>query len=348
MDNVPASMDNNVVSMQQIAFYKDISRSFETEINGVKYTVIFDISDPTFSDIKIVDGDGKYVNKPEIFSKVLSRYFSDVNEKLCIAGVYDSIQRTKGIELVECCKPLISEYKSLATRAVELGYEDSSEDVKDAEFKVGNGDLTNFSLLNVTVPQFSEIKQNSYSDRCAECQGSYGICHETEIVTKTQLFEGDGFEEGGSSESRRIYVFHEVPEPITTSKNAGKQKSILVNLMRMVASICTRYVSIMKGVESIDESNKILYETLDYLNALVENKREQVGLQTEQNDVRDERRRIDEERRQLDEKRRQLEEELAKLNSYDNKLVENDDVLMNKDNELTSKLDVLRSNIKAR
>lgn len=122
MDNVPASMDNNVVSMQQIAFYKDISRSFETEINGVKYTVIFDVSDPTFSDIKVVGGDGKYVNKPEIFSKVLSRYFSDVNEKLCIAGVYDSIQRTKGIELVEYCKPLISEYKSLAVRAVELGY----------------------------------------------------------------------------------------------------------------------------------------------------------------------------------------------------------------------------------
>ena len=93
MDNVPASMDNNVVSMQQIAFYKDISRSFETEINGVKYTVIFDISDPTFSDIKVVDSDGRYVNKPEIFSKVLSRYFSDVNEKLCIAGIYDSIQR---------------------------------------------------------------------------------------------------------------------------------------------------------------------------------------------------------------------------------------------------------------
>lgn len=348
MNSVPANTADNVVSIQQIAFYKDISTSFETEENGSKYTVKLNVTDPTFSDIKVVDGDGKYVNKPEIFSKVLSRYFSDVNEKLCIAGVYDSIQRTKGIELVECCKPLISEYKSLAARAVELGYEDSSEDIKDAEFKVGNGDLTNFSLSNVTVPQFSEIKQNSYSDRCTECQGSYGMCHETETFAKTQLFEGDGFEEGGSAESRRIYVFHEVPEPILTSEDGKKQKSMLVNLIRMVASICTKYVSIMKDVESIDESNRILYETLDYLNALVENKREQVGLQTEQNDVRDERRRIDEERRQLDEKRRQLEEELAKLNSYDNKLVENDDVLMNKDNELTSRLDVLRSNIKAR
>ena len=149
MDNVPVNTADNVVSIQQIAFYKDISTSFETEENGSKYTVKFNVTDPTFSDIKVVDNDGKYVNRPEIFAKVLSRYFSDVNEKLCIAGVYDSIQRTKGIELVECCKPLISEYKSLAARAVELGYEDSSEDVKDAEFNVENGDLTNFSLLNV-------------------------------------------------------------------------------------------------------------------------------------------------------------------------------------------------------
>ena len=133
-----------------------------------------------------------------------------------------------------------------------------------------------------------------------------------------------------------------------TSEDGKKQKSMLVNLMRMVASICTRYVSIMKDVESMDESNKILYETLDYLNALVENKREQVGLQVEQSDVKEGRRQISEERRQLDEKRRQLEEELAKLNSYDSELVKNDDVLMDKDNELTSRLDVLRNNIKAR
>ena len=348
MDNVLVNTADNVVPIQQIAFYKDISTSFETEENGIKYTVNFDVTDPTFSDIKVVDNDGKYVNRPEIFSKVLSRYFSDVNEKLCIAGVYDSIQRTKGIELVECCKPLISEYKSLAARAVELGYEDSSEDVKDAEFQVENGDLTNFSLLNVTVPQFSEIKQNSYSGRCQECQGSYGMCHETETVAKTQLFEGDGFNEGGSSESKRIYVFHEVPEPILTSEDGKKQKSMLINLMRMIASVCTRYVSTMKGIKNIDESNSVLREALDYLNVLVENKREQVGLQAEQNGVRDERRQIDEERRQISERRKKLEEELAKLNSHDSELVENDGALMSKDSELTKKLDILKNNIKAR
>ena len=68
-----------------------------------------------------------------------------------------------------------------------MGYEDSSEDAKDAEFKVGNGDLTNFSLLNVTVPQFSEIKPNSYSDRCPECQCLSGACYETGTVTKIQF-----------------------------------------------------------------------------------------------------------------------------------------------------------------
>lgn len=149
MDNVPVNKSDNVVSIQQIAFYKDISTSFETEENGSKYTVKFNVTDPTFSDIKVVDNDGRYVNKPETFSKVLSRYFSDVNEKLFIAGAYNSIHKAKGIELVECCKPLISEYKSLVVRAVELEYEDYSEDIKDTEFKVANGDLANFSLLNV-------------------------------------------------------------------------------------------------------------------------------------------------------------------------------------------------------
>ena len=131
------------------------------------------------------------------------------------------------------------------------------------------------------------------------------------------------------------------------SEDEKMQKSMLVNLMRMVASIYTRYFSIMKGVEDIDESNKILYETLNYLNALVENKREQVGLQVEQSGVKEGRRQIREERRQINERRRQLEVELARLNSYDNEFIKNDNVLMNKDNELTNRLDVLRSKIKA-
>ena len=39
MDNVPVNTADNVVSIQQIAFYKDISPSFEIEEYGVKYTI---------------------------------------------------------------------------------------------------------------------------------------------------------------------------------------------------------------------------------------------------------------------------------------------------------------------
>ena len=46
---------------------------------------------------------------------------------------------------------------------------DTSEYIKGAEFEVEKRYIINFSLLNVSVPQFSEIKQNTYSDRFTEC-----------------------------------------------------------------------------------------------------------------------------------------------------------------------------------
>ena len=67
------------------------------------------------------------------------------------------------MNLFEYFKQLISEYNSLA---VELLYEDSSEYIKGTEFEIENG---YFSFFNISVPQFSEIKQNIYSDRFTEC-----------------------------------------------------------------------------------------------------------------------------------------------------------------------------------
>ena len=46
------------------------------EENSPKYTVYFNIRDLTFFGIKVVDSDWRYVSRPEIFSKVLSRYFN--------------------------------------------------------------------------------------------------------------------------------------------------------------------------------------------------------------------------------------------------------------------------------
>ena len=76
---------------------------------------------------------------------------------------------------------LIPEYKSLS---VELRYEDSSEYIKGAEFEV-NGYIINFSFLNISVLQFSENKQNSYSDLCTECSGAQTkIIYQITILAK--------------------------------------------------------------------------------------------------------------------------------------------------------------------